>query len=53
MLIRAYKHARLMEESELRVEVAARSGPPEEMLVASRILSTPPRIACGNPSMIA
>jgi hypothetical protein len=41
MLIRAYKHARLMEESEMRVEVAARSGPPEEMLVASRILEHP------------
>ena len=39
--MQAYKHARLMEESELRVEMAARSGPPEEMLVAGRVLEHP------------
>lgn len=41
MLIRAYKHARLMEESERCVETTARSGPPEDMLVASRVLEHP------------
>ena len=39
--MQAYKHARLMEESEFRVEMAARSGPPEEMLVAGRVLEHP------------
>ena len=41
MVMRAYKHARLMEESEFRVEMAARCGPPEEMLVAGRVLEHP------------
>jgi hypothetical protein len=40
MYVRAYKHARLMEESEWRVEIAASSRLPEE-LVASRVLETP------------
>jgi hypothetical protein len=41
MLIQGYKHSRLMEESESRLEAAARAGPPEEMLVASRIMEHP------------
>jgi hypothetical protein len=41
MLIQGYKHARLMEESEARLEAAARAGPPEEMAVASRIMEHP------------
>ena len=40
MYVRAYKHARLMEESEWRVEVAASSNLPEEVL-ASQVLKTP------------
>ncbi len=36
----ALKHARLMEESELRVEAATKDGSPEERLVASRVLET-------------
>ncbi len=40
MYVRAYKHARLMEESEWRVEVAASSRLPEDLL-ASRVLETP------------
>ncbi len=40
MYVRAYKHARLMDESEWRVEVAASSYLPEEML-ASRVLENP------------
>src|SRR5215467_3949176 len=35
-----FKHARLMEESELRVAVASREGTPDERLVASRVLET-------------
>jgi hypothetical protein len=41
MLIQGYKHARLMEESEFCVAAVARAGPPEDMLVASRILDHP------------
>jgi len=41
MLIQGYKHARLMEESEIRLAAAAREGAPEEMLVASRIMDHP------------
>jgi hypothetical protein len=41
MLIQGYKHARLMEESESSLAEAARTGPPEDMLVASRILEHP------------
>jgi hypothetical protein len=41
MLIQGYRHSRLMEESQSRLEAAARSGPPEEMLVASRIVEHP------------
>jgi hypothetical protein len=40
MLIHAYKHARLMEESELRVEMAANSSSPAD-IIASRILQRP------------
>jgi hypothetical protein len=40
MYVRAYKHARLMEESEWRVEVAANSRLAEESL-ASRVLENP------------
>jgi hypothetical protein len=40
MYVRAYKHARLMDESEWRVEVAASSHLPEEIL-ASQVLKTP------------
>jgi hypothetical protein len=36
-----YKHERLMEESERCVEVTARSGRPEQQLLASRILEHP------------
>ena len=35
-----FKHARLMEESEMRVAVASREGAPDERLVASRVLET-------------
>lgn len=41
MLIQGYKHERLMEESESSLAAAARAGPPEDMLVASRILEHP------------
>jgi hypothetical protein len=41
MLIQGYKHSRLMEESETCLEAAARAGPPEDMLVASRIIDHP------------
>ena len=41
MLIHGYGHSRLMEESQSRLEAAARAGPPEEMLVASRIVEHP------------
>jgi hypothetical protein len=41
MLIQGYKHSRLMEESESCLEAVARAGPPEDMLVASRILEHP------------
>ena len=41
MLIQGYKHARLMEESEISLAAAAREGSPAEMLVASRIIEHP------------
>jgi hypothetical protein len=41
MLIQGYKHARLMEESEIYLASVAREGAPEEMLVASRIIEHP------------
>lgn len=41
MLIQGYRHSRLMEESQFRLEAAARAGPPEEMLVASRVVEHP------------
>jgi len=41
MLIQGYKHSRLMEESETCLAATARAGPPEDMLVASRILDHP------------
>ena len=41
MVIQGYKHARLMEESELSLAEAARHGAPEDMAVASRILEHP------------
>jgi len=41
MLIQGYKHARLMEESEICLASAAREGAPENMLVASRIVNHP------------
>jgi hypothetical protein len=41
MLIQGYKHSHLMEESELSLAAAARIGPPEQVLVASRILAHP------------
>ena len=41
MLVHAYKHARLMEESEARVEMTARFDSPADMLVASRLLQHP------------
>ncbi len=34
----AFKHSRLMEESELRVEAATRDGTPEERIVVNRVL---------------
>ena len=40
MYVQAYKHARLMEESEWRVESAARSGAPDDFLVC-RVLENP------------
>ncbi len=41
MVTHAYKHARLMEESEARVEMAAVFDTPADALVASRILGHP------------
>lgn len=41
MLIQGYKHSHLMEESETCLAETARAGPPEDMLVASRILDHP------------
>jgi hypothetical protein len=41
MIIRGYKHSRLMEESEQCVAEAAQSGTPDEMLIASRIFQHP------------
>lgn len=41
MLLRAYKHARLMAESESRVEMTAKSLAPADILVAQRILVRP------------
>ncbi|MDB6090506.1 MAG: hypothetical protein JWN85_3290 [Gammaproteobacteria bacterium] len=41
MPIQGYRHSRLMEESQSRLEAAARAGPSEEMLVASRIVEHP------------
>lgn len=41
MSIQGYKHTRLMEESEECLAQAARGGPPERMLVASRIVEHP------------
>jgi len=41
MLVHAYKHARLMEESEARVEMAASFDSPADLLVASRLLEHP------------
>src|SRR5262249_21414463 len=41
MLVHAYKHARLMEESEARVEMSAGYDTPADLLVASRILENP------------
>ena len=40
MYVRAYKHSRLMEESEWRVEIAASSRLRED-LVARRVLESP------------
>ena len=41
MPVHAYKHARLMEESEARVEMAASFDSPADLLVASRLLEHP------------
>lgn len=41
MILRAYKHARLMQESESRVERAASSDSPLDVLVSARILERP------------
>jgi hypothetical protein len=41
MLIQGYKHTRLMEESESCLAAVAMAGPPEDMVVASRILDHP------------
>jgi hypothetical protein len=41
MLVQGYKHSRLMEESESCLAAVARTGPPEDMLFASRILDHP------------
>lgn len=41
VLLHAYKHARLMEESHSRVEKSASSATPEDRLVALRILERP------------
>lgn len=41
MSIQGYKHSRLMEESEQCLAAAARAGPPDRMLVASRIVEHP------------
>jgi hypothetical protein len=40
MYVQAYKHARLMEESEWRVEAAARSSSPDDLLVC-RVFESP------------
>src|SRR5689334_21069045 len=36
-----FKHARLMEESEMRVVAASQEGTPDERLVATRVLENP------------
>ena len=41
MLLQAYKHARLMAESESRLEMAAHAQSPADILVAQRILDRP------------
>lgn len=41
MILTAYKHARLMAESESRIEMAANSKAPADLLVAARILDRP------------
>lgn len=41
MLLHAYKHSYLMEESEACVAEAARAGTPEQMLIAGRIMEHP------------
>jgi len=41
VLLQAYKHTRLMEESESRVEMTANSSAPADILVAQRILVRP------------
>jgi hypothetical protein len=41
VLLQAYKHARLMEESESRVEMAATAKTPADLLVCQRILDRP------------
>ena len=41
MLLQAYKHVRLMEESESRVEMTAQASSPADILVAQRILEQP------------
>jgi len=41
MLIQGYKHSRLMDESEACLAAAARAGPPDDMIFASRILDHP------------
>jgi uncharacterized glyoxalase superfamily metalloenzyme YdcJ len=41
MVVHAYNHARLMEESEARVEMAASFDSPADLLVASRLLEHP------------
>lgn len=41
MLLQAYKHVRLMEESESRVEMTAQATSPADILVAQRILDKP------------
>ena len=40
-MLQGYKHARLMEESEISLTSAAREGSPEQMLVAGRIVEDP------------
>jgi len=41
VILNAYKHARLMAESESRIEMAASSKSPADLLVAARILERP------------